>query len=510
MTVYGGISVGYDRPLVAALTPWQKARISLPDKRGDWPPLVDFERLQAYDQFLALIENRPYDVFDSLNLPADTKNRIMLAVGLPELLCNVWADAVWADGPKIEFSSSKLDDAWKTIDSANGWTEAGAWESVFAAAAFGHSVLRLYRDEAREETHGSSVVIEEIDPAIYFPVVKRGTARQIESVTLAWEEDRSAPDDEKEDRWQVREFHTLDGDGGSYRIVRQERSAKQGFLGRDNVFREVFTDKVTDVKFLPFIDMHAKRWRGRFWGVSELDRSYSLFDEIDSSLSNIAEVLDYHGNPLLQVPASWIYGGTFSKGVNKAYGVRRPEDKDLARYITYDGQLDAALAELDKVLDFILLTAEIPLNYFGRGEAAATQSGTSMKLQLQNYVKKAGRWQAAERMRYRDLSTMALRLDGQTVEITKPGKVTDGSPLPVDDEQEATIETALYTAGLSSRKTSITKLRRVDDVDEEIAAIEDEEESKKPDLPPPLPPGQIPGQPGVVDPNADTGAEPPR
>lgn len=499
--IRGAITVGYDRPLIAPLTPWQSARVGLPETpRRDWPPFVDSDRLAAYDQYLALIEDRPYDVFDRLNLSSSEKERLSLAVGLPELLCNVWADAVWSDPPTIEFPSQTLDDAWSRIDFANDWTESGAWESVFAAAAFGHSVVRLYRDESRSDRYGTDVVIEEIDPAIYFPVLKKGSAREIESVTLAWIENRAEPDAEKPDDWQIRELHTVEN--GAYTRVRQERRAATGFLGRTATFREVEREVVAGVDFLPFVDLHAKRWRGRFWGKSELDRSMTLFDEIDATLSNIAETLEYHGNPLLQVPASVLYQGTLTKGADKVIGIRRQEDTHIARYITYDGQLDAGLASLEKNIDLVMLTSEIPQNYFGRGEAAATQSGTSLKLQLQNFVKKAGRWQAAETKRFRDLSWMALRLEGISVDVTKPPEITHGSPLPVDEEQEARIETALVTAGLSSKETSIRKMRRVkpDEVEDEIARIEG-------DQPEPMPMPIIPRG-GVVDPNADV-EEPP-
>ena len=492
------ISGSYSQPIIASLTPWQKSRLAFPTERRDWPPYLDADRLVRYEEYLALIETRHQDVLDALKLTAGQKDRISLAIGLPELLCNVWADSVWSDAPEIELPTDAEQNAWDLIDTANDWTEIGAWESVFAAAAFGHSILRLRRDEDRKDRFGTDVVIEEIDAGIYFPKLKPGSSRALDYVVLAWEEDRAEPGAERLDVWQVRETHTVEN--GQYRIVTQERRPRSSILGGETDFRTVREEEPEGVDFLPFVELHAKRWRGRYWGVSELSRCMTLFDEIDGTLSNIAEILDYHGKPMLQVPASWIYGGVLTKGSDKVMGVRRPEDKDTARYITYDGQIDAALAELDKVIELVLLTSEVPRTYFGLGEQAATTSGTSLKLQLQNYVKKAGRWQRAETRRTRELVEAALRLDGIRQDASKPAQVTHGSPLPVDDEQEARIETSLYTAKLSSRKTSITKLRMVEDVDEEIAEIEDEEEAAKPDLPTPI----IPGTPtnGVVRPNA--------
>lgn len=458
------ISGGYDRPLIMGVTPWTASRISVIGKRTDWPPTIEEDRLNAYLDYEALIENRPAEVFEDLRLAPGQATKIVVAANFPELLCNVWADSTWSDPPKIELDSTKADDAWAEIDKANSWTDIGAWESVFGAAFSGHSIVRLYRDEKRA---GSPVVIEEISPAIYFPILKPGSARLIDFVVLAWEEDRSDPLGSETRIHQVREIHRIES--GLYTITKQERRVKDG-----EGFREE-SRTVTDLDFLPFVELHAKRWRGRYWGVSELDRNLSLFDSIDNTLSNIAEILEYHGKPMLQVPYSSLFGGTLKKGADRVLGIRRHEEADVARYITYDGQIEAQLSSLDKTMEIALLTSEVPRTYFGLGEAGASApSGTSLKLQLQNYLKKADRWQRADKLRQETIVDFALRISGGFEETARVATITYGSPLPADDEQEARIEASLYTTGLSSRKTAITKLRRVDDVDEEIAEIEEE------------------------------------
>jgi len=503
----------YGQPIVMGLTPYTRTTLKIHELRSDWPPTRDEERLSVYSAYTALIENRPSDIFDDLRAREDQASKIMLAVALPELLCNVWADAVWSDPPTIELPSSTLDDRWAAIDTANDFSEIGGWESVFSTAAWGTSVLRLRRDEERMKQFDSDVVIEEIDPAIYFPILKRGSARDVEAVVLAWEEDRSDPDSETADWWQVRQVH--DVQNGQYTIDRMERK-RGGPFSRDDWRRVGPPEQPDGVDFLPFVDMHAKRWRGRFWGVSELNRIVSIVDEIDNTLSNIAEILEYHGKPMLQVPASVIYGGTLLKGADRVMGLRRPEDKDIARYITYDGQIDAQLADLDRLLELALLTCEVPRTYFGMGDAMAAPSGTSLKLQLQNYLKKAGRWQRAESMRDRTLIPMALRLDGKAG-ATKLSQImpqiTHGSALPADEEQEARIEQGLYGAGMSSLELSIRKLRRVpaDEIDKEIAAIEKEKEASIAALPAPLASnaGGFGAPNSSTDPNAQDRKKPP-
>lgn len=459
------------------LTPYTKTQVAFPERApSNWPPAIDAERLAQYELYDALIENRHQDVFADLRLKLDAQqaSKIAIAIALPELLCNVWADAVWSDPPTIEWSSQALDDQWTAIDTANSFTEIGAWESVFSAAGWGHSVIRMYRDEDRKQREhvDSDVFFEEVPPGIFFPTLRKGSARQLEAVTLAWEEDRADPDAPKREMWQVRQDHFVED--GQYTIVTAERKATNS---SDN-FRRVGVEAPSGVDFLPFNVLHASRWRGRYWGVSELSRNLGIFDEVDNTISNVAEILEYHGKPVLQVPASVIYGGTLFKGADKSIGIRNPDEAPIARYITYDGQLDSQMASIDKNLELLFLTNEVPGRYFGLG-GDAPPSGVAFKLALQNYLKKAARWQARERMRLRDLTVMALRLDGASDSI-EPPKIHDGSPLPADDEAEARIETALVTAGLASQRGAMLRLRRSgtpDDVDQEIAEIDADKEA---------------------------------
>jgi hypothetical protein len=495
------ITGGYRSPLVMGLTPWTKARLDWPSIRTDWPPYQEADRLVRYAEYTALIENAPADVFDDLKLRDDQKTKILIAANLPELLCQVWADAIWSDPPTIELPSTAAEDAWEAIDKANRWTIEGAEESIFGAAFSGHSIVRLFRSEELGAITGSEVQIEEIDPAIYFPILKAGSSRIVESVVLAWEEDRAPIDAPKQDVWQVREIH--DVDDGVYQIQKQER--KQGGPTSQDPFRNVGGPQIAQgVDFLPIVDLHAKRWRGRYWGVSELHRQLSLVDEIDNTLSNVAEILEYHGKPLLQVPASMIFGGTLMKGADKAMGIRDPAQAPIARYITYDGQIANQLSQLDKLLELAFLTAEVPRTYFGLGLEGGVPSGTSLKLQLQNYLKKAGRWQRKETMRTETLVPMALHLAGGFQREDVVPEVGHGSPLPVDDEQQVRIVAAAVTASLMTQKSGVRVMKRlgyVEDVDDEMNELEAEKEASVARMPQ-LPPGNDgqpttrPGQPG--------------
>lgn len=456
-------TIRYGQPMVEAITPWQRIGVlDRPDTRNDWPPTLDNDRIERYDEYEALIENRPQDIFDSLQLEQGQRTKIALALSLPELLCNVWADAIWSDPPSLEWKDDSLRETWDDVWSANGSDDLG-WTSTFSAAFRGTSVLKLRRDEELAELTGHEIQIEEIHPGIFFPSLRKGSDRLIESVVIAYEENR---DEEKSDVWQLRQIHELGGDG-KY-VIRYEERKK----GRTGGFRRV-REEATDLDFLPFVDFHAKRWSGRYWGVSELSRNMTFFDEIDNRWSEIAEVLEYHGKPMLQVPASVMRGGVLEKGADRAIGIRNAADAEVARYITYDGMISSQIAALDKLLEHILLTSEVAPTYFGFAEGTSL-SGTALKLRLQNFVKKATRWQRLDTIRLRRLAKMVHRMEGKP--DAELANVIHGEPLPVDDKERAEIERSLVGAGpLSSRLSAIKRLRNVEDAQEELDKIEDEE-----------------------------------
>jgi hypothetical protein len=446
---------------VQSLTPWTVRRISVPGGvSNDWPPEVDAGRLEAYAEYEALIENRPWEVFSRLSLRADQAERIVLALSMPELVCNVWADALWGENaPDITFPSDTTREAWDAIWAENGGDDELGWQAIFGAAFSGTGVEHVYRDD------DGTVRIESIPPSIFFPTLRRGSSRQIETVTLAWEEDRPAADN-RTAPWQIRKDYWLEGE----QLVIQTRERKGG----ETSWREVDTLRPDGVGFIPFVDYHAKRWRGRFWGVSEVERNRSLFAEIDAGLSRLGTSLEYHGEPTLQVPASVLFGGVLPKGADRVIGIRDPAEAPIARYITYDSQIDGQLGEIDKIVDLVLLTSEIQKAYTGDAEGTA-ESGTALRLRLQGYMKKVGRWTRIDADRIRRLADMALQLSGVGDEAQRIAKYTAGNPLPVDDEQEVRILSMMLADGTISRKTYMMQTRRFDDVDAELEQIDQEQ-----------------------------------
>jgi hypothetical protein len=455
----GGFAAG--SALIEGITPYTVRRISVGDaiQGRDWPATIDADRLKAYGDFESLVTSQPWEVFDRLTLRPGQEERVVLSVALPELLCNVWADGLYGESaPEITFPADATRDTWDAIWSDNGGDDVLGWEATFATAMRGTGVIHVFRED------DGRVRLEPISPGIYFPQLRNGSSRDVEAVRLAWEEDRADPDSDRSEIWQIKRLYQLDGEQLVVTTLERKSGSSTGFAVVDE-------ERPEGVDFLPFVDTHAKRWDGRYWGISELARSMSLFAEIDQRWSQIGEILDYHGDPMLQVPASMLSGSTLAKGNQRALGLRDPREAYVARYITFDGKVADQIATIEKLVSTILLTNEVEEAYFGQIEGGSP-SGTALRLRLQNYVKKVGRWERKDDERLRRLADLALRLADVTEAEARIPKIDRGSPLPADEEQEGRVLQSWQKAGLLSRKTTLRLSRLVDDPEEELRAID--------------------------------------
>jgi hypothetical protein len=443
---------GYATPIVEALTPYTVAAYTSPDGGGAWAPSREAGRLDRYAEYEALVENRPWEVFADLQLKPDQSAKVVIALALPELLCNVWADALYGENsPDLIFANADAGDVWAAVWKASGGDDVAGWEAIFQAAELGTSVQEIVRDD------DGNVTIASVEPSIFFPRRSLRNPRLIVSVTIAFEEDRAAPEADRRDVWQIRRTYDVGLDARTTAPGRTKQltiTAAERRKGGDSGFTITEVLRPEGVEFLPFVDLHAKRWGRHYWGRSELARITSIYDEIDNVLGNVAEILEYHGSPLLQVPRSALQGGVLPKGATRTMGIARPEDADIARYITYDGQVSAQIAWLDSLIAKVLLVSEVQETYFGHTEGNA-DSGVALRLRLQDYVKKAGRWARKDAARVEALADLVLRMADRSAYGSPEARALEyvsGSPLPVDEVQETARVQAMDAMGVLTRR----------------------------------------------------------
>ena len=187
-----------------------------------------------------------------------------------------------------------------------------------------------------------------------------------------------------------------------------------------------------------------------------------MFDEINHRISQIANILDKHADPAIAVPAGTMGedeegNPVFRVGIDKVFELLGKDDL-VPQYITWDGQLQAAFQELEKLIDILLINAEIPSVALGQGDSGTSgSSGLSIKWRMNSLLAKINR-----KRQYYDKGLKQILYVAQLLEQNRMGvveyqptvpkiKFNDGLP---DDETEMANVMAIRTAGSQSLVTT--------------------------------------------------------
>lgn len=205
-------------------------------------------------------------------------------------------------------------------------------------------------------------------------------------------------------------------------------------------------------------------------GIDDLTELKGLFAEMNARLSHIAEILSKHADPAMIVPQGTLVEDEngqpmYRVGVDKVFEV--DGDGTEPKYLTWNGQLEHAFRELDKILELILMNAEIPAVALGLSESGTSgSSGLAIKWRLNSLLAKINR-----KRQYYDKALRRVLTIAQLVEADRKSQVDfdffvphikfqDG--LPQDNLEQATIM-QMRTGGKAtiSQKRAIMELEGV-------------------------------------------------
>jgi SPP1 family phage portal protein len=131
-------------------------------------------------------------------------------------------------------------------------------------------------------------------------------------------------------------------------------------------------------------------------GIDDITELRPIMDEINNRLSQIALILDKHSDPAISVPAGSLQedadgNPTFRVGLDKVFETMGKDDVK-PEYITWDGQLQNAFTELEKLVQYLLTLAEIPEVAIGMGDAGTSgSSGLAIKWRMNSLLAKVNR-----------------------------------------------------------------------------------------------------------------------
>lgn len=449
------------------------------------PAREDVERRFEYSRYQQMFEGDHKEAFAELSakLPPGVQHKTYLICSFPELITNVSSDLLFGESPVFEIvgdaEGTKALGQWMKREKVHSKFLEGSRSSSFR----GDVVYRLWPTGSGGQRR---VELHEIPAFNYFPELDPDDVRNILSEAIAWIREQAFG------RWAgervLRVQHHLPGEvvEEAYHLSEDRDSDGLFTVGARIPLEQLYEPGQVPQGFTHALEgsllfhIPNKRHGSRFWGRSDYSGGIdSLFDAVNNRFSRIDQYLDQHSGPKLLVPK-----GTLSneRSVNA-------EDLDvielsetaaatgLPRYVTWEGQMNAAFREIDELTDKIFLFTETSPALFGLDKAGSIESSHALKMRMIRTSamihRKQVYWECGLVGPGHALMTAAyLLLTGEEATVS----MIWGDSLPMDLAREIPLEVQVVAAGLSSKVSALQRLRGIsfEEAAAELLRIEEE------------------------------------
>lgn len=461
-----------------------------------FPNEYHIERIKRYrmneylfkgDHFRAFTEN-PY-------LSKSQRNTLQMSINLPSIICKKSADFLFGESMRV--LSGKGDDtaeqkAFDRITHTNNFNIL-TYESALSNSYYGDAFIKVrygqeYNGMLPKEIDVPRVFIENLDPKTVFPEYFSYDKSKLKGIHIAvpvWDEDLEGyilnveshyPNLILYTRYHITPMiYAVDGTITQYKINGEVEGS------REYTKTGIPTPLVVHIPNTGIV--------GQWEGIDDLTEHHGIFDEINNRLSQISEILDKHSDPSMVVPTGLLDededGNTsFNVSHNKVFEILGKEDV-IPQYITWDGQLANAFTELDKLVELLLTTAEIPTVVLGKGDSGTSgSSGLAIKWRMNSLLAKINRKRQYYQKGIQTILYISQMLETNLgiadYQITVPVlQFNDG--LPKDEMEQANIM-AIRSGGAKtiSQKSAVMILNNMteEQAEKEIERINQEQDQQ--------------------------------
>lgn len=351
------------------------------------------------------------------------------------------------------------------------------YESELLNSRRGDALFKVRTGFRRKNDSDLSLILEDINPAIYFPHINGDNVRQKPDVEeLCWKVRYG-------DNWYLRkEIHEPGLIRNELWKLKGENSSE---LDGPAAFSEIGIEIEAEVE--TGIDrsllIHIPNWKDgtRFWGYDDYGDLLSLFFALNNRLTKTDNILDQHADPILALPE----GVLDDDGKVKREALKMVEIPNLGgtsggqtkpEYITWNAQLEAVWSEFDRIERLLYMFSETSPDAFGMGKGQ-NDSGRALKLRLMRTLAKINRKRLYYDAGIKELLVVAQELGkAQGVKVmglqageTEVPELEWSDGIPQDYVETVETEVARVDGGLSSAQSAI---QRIDGIDEESAQKE--------------------------------------
>lgn len=469
--------------------------MALFEKGEYYPPIGHKKRIDRYKENKKLFLGDHYDVFERLqNIPSDS---VYISSNMAGLICKKSADFLFGETPT--FSAGREDDSeeQKAIDRIveENDLQMKLQQSATGNAFRGDSFFKIrwgqkWGGKVPEKFDPFRIIVEAQNPKYVFPVESAGDASEIEAYHIAYPTVVGGTGDED---W------ILNVEAHYPNLIDYRKFEMTPFdtFGMEvtewKIGKEIKSERRTVETGIPFpLVVHIPNYAtdDSWEGIDDISEHKPMFDEINNRLTRIAEILDKHADPSLAVPAGVLGedengNPIFAVGRDKVFEIMGKDDI-VPQYITWDGQLQSAFEELDRVTEMLLVNAEIPALALGKGDAGTSgSSGLAIKFRMNSLLAKINRKRQFYNKGLKKMFLIAQMLEHEQIgskakyDIVEPlVHFKDG--LPQDDAELANIMN-IRTGGKPtiSQKTALMRIDGLTEQQAERELEKLEEDSKR-------------------------------
>lgn len=462
--------------------------------RGEVFPFKDHQdRIQRYKENKQLFEGKHREIFKKYNF--NQNGSLYVSINLASLIAKKSADLLL--GEAVQVSAGKDDNSkeQKALDRLveSNYLNIVNYESALTNAIKGDSFYKIrygqeYGGQLPVELDKPRVIIENILADNVFPEHSKWDKNMIVKYHIC------VPYyDEDSDKWALMcETHEA---GVIYYHSYTLTVSKTDIHGNVEEWKlgvpvGDWTQVRTGVN-IPLVVHVANTSTDTWQGLDDLTEHKTIFDEINNRMSQVASILDKHSDPALAVPTGLLAEDQdgrpmFRVSRDKVFEVMGKDDI-IPQYITWNSQLSEAYAEIDRLVDLLLMSAEIPKVALGAGDSGTSgSSGLAIKFRMHSLLSKINRKRQYYSKALKQVFYVAQALEHALgiadYELTIPVlDFKDG--LPKDDLQEANIM-AIRTGGIAtiSQKSAMMYLDGLteEQAEAEIQRMQEEQATMNP------------------------------
>ena len=236
-------------------------------------------------------------------------------------------------------------------------------------------------------------------PAYWFPVVDPTDLKHITHHILAWQTPATHPQTGQPITLLTYQIHTK----GAY--THGQKILKADKIGA-TLHEETIQTGLADFAVIPLQNTVPS---DTIFGTDDFTDVNPLIEELEIRLEQIAHILDKHANPTLAGPIQALDYDETTGAYHFRTGNYLPLDKDtpLPTYVTWDGQLEAAYQEIERLLHLIAAMSEMGAAIFDHDLTNRVNiSGRALRLMYINVLAKTARMRKAFDYTFKKLITL--------------------------------------------------------------------------------------------------------